>query len=125
MAGVELATLPIGVLWFINGSGVLAPAAGATAYIYQHVPPQAIPSVQIQIYEDERLTTPMAQPLLADSAGALPGYIDAPDTPDFGTIFDVVPTFSGVTLNPQMGNAIRGDSTASGGGGGATLSHYY
>ena len=124
MAGVELATLPIGILWYINGSGVLAPAAGATAFIYQHVTPPAIPSVQIQVYQDEALTIPMTQPLLADPAGALPGYIDAPASGDIGQIFDVVPTFSGVTLNPQMGNALRGDTAMSGGGGGLLTDFY-
>src|ERR1700757_537669 len=119
MAGVELATLPIGILWYINGSGVLAPAAGATAFIYQHVTPPAIPSVQIQVYQDEALTIPMTQPLLADSAGALPGYIDAPASGAIGQIFDVVPTFSSVTLNPQMGNAVRGDTAIGGGGSGS------
>jgi hypothetical protein len=120
MPGVELATLPIGVLWYETAGGVLAPAAGASVYIYQHVVPPATPSVQIQIYSDEGLTIPISQPLTADSQGALPGYIDAPASGDVGKIFDVVPTFNSVTLSPQMGNAVRGDTAMSGGGGGGS-----
>jgi hypothetical protein len=122
MPGVELATLPIGVLWYETAGGVLAPAAGASVYIYQHVVPPATPSVQIQIYSDEGLTIPISQPLTADSQGALPGYIDAPASGDVGKIFDVVPTFNSVTLSPQMGNAVRGDTAMSGGGGGGPTS---
>lgn len=81
---VPLSSLPNGTIWALT-DGLLTPAAGATAFVYEHGT-----TTQVTIYAETGETT-LTQPLTSGATGQLPGYVLAEQD------LDIVATFEGKT----------------------------
>lgn len=82
---VPLSSLANGTIWALT-DGLLTPAAGATAFVYEHGT-----TTQVTVYAAETGGTTLTQPLTSGATGQLPGYALAEQD------LDVVYTFEGKT----------------------------
>lgn len=104
---VPLASQPNGTLL---RAGTFLPAAGATAYVYEHAVAPAYPSRQVTVQRSETDATPLAQPLTADANGQLPGWIPAT------ALVDIVASYGTFTAPPaeMIAAGVLGDPGAPG-----------
>ena len=82
---VPLSSLANGTVWALTG-GLLTPAAGATAFVYEHGTTN-----EVTVYAGQTGETTLTQPLTTSTGGQLPGYVLGEQD------LDIVATFEGKT----------------------------
>lgn len=103
MARVELASTAEGFI-LANKGGALIPAVGATAYIYTHGTTE-----EVAVYGGEMGGATLAQPLITDMDGIIPGWIES------GQTVDIRASQNGVTEPTRTIEAISAGTVVSSG----------